>query len=330
MPGPAWVGVAAALALALLLVLVSGGFHLLSGRAGRWLLTQAIHSRLFVVCGLVVLGSALAIGAICGALWLAGDSHRKRKAAGAEGGGAIVEFVLVLPLMLLFSMVMGQCSFLMGGHICVQYAAFCAARSAIVVVPSAMGDEGPGKLAGLSDAVASGKLSRIKAAAVYAVMPISCSNGDYPKSNQAAVLQRSLVSFYGQYGWRVPNWVGNFLQQKYQYAMDYTHVSLDGPQAPAPEVTDIKFRPYSREDIYAYHMRPQDRHAACFQPEDITVHVKHTFYLSFPVANKVISTFAGGVQLPLGHSDYGILMNANCTLTNEGRQDFVETEQFQP
>jgi hypothetical protein len=107
---------------------------------GHWLLT-ALASRLFLVCGAVLVASLAVLLVLSYALWKIGSSLRRR--VQPQGGAAIVEFAMVLPILLLLVLLMGQSALLMTGNLCVHYAAFCAARSAIVQVPLALNDTEP-------------------------------------------------------------------------------------------------------------------------------------------------------------------------------------------
>jgi hypothetical protein len=67
-----------------------------------------------------------------------------------------------------------------------------------------------------------------------------------------------------------------------------------------------------------------------YAPGDyVRVRVRHDFYLSVPYAALLFSKLAGdGMQLDFGQGNYALIMRADCTLTNEGDQDFVDVERF--
>ena len=62
--------------------------------------------------------------------------------------------------------------------------------------------------------------------------------------------------------------------------------------------------------------------------EDIHVTVQHTLYLLIPYAAAIFGSFPGGVELSFGQGEYGTVVNATCTLPNEGVQDYVDIEMF--
>ncbi len=93
-----------------------------------------------------------------------------RQALG-ESGAVMTEFVIVLmPFLLVFFGIM-QMAMISIGRILVSYAAFAAARAAIVMVPGDRPGEAPGKLN--MNAAASGKIGAVSNAAAYALIPVS-------------------------------------------------------------------------------------------------------------------------------------------------------------
>jgi hypothetical protein len=239
------------------------------------------------------------------ALWLAGEAQR-RKGISAQGGAVIVEFAMVLPFVLMFTMIMVQSMLMMAGYMCVHYAAFCAARAAVVQVPVSIA--GSAEVPNFLDlGGASVKLARIKSAAVWPLIPISCGSDDYPASQECSDLQSGLTSYYGSYGQGIPAWINTQLPRRFSYATQYTSVT------PLNPITGEKFPdPFH---TYAEH-------------EDILVSVQYTFYLSFPFMAKIFKTIGHGVDLEFGQGNYGLPIQASCRLPNEGVQDFVEEEKF--
>ncbi len=258
--------------------------------ARHWL-AGALVSRQFLIAAGVTLGACLGVSVLCTALWRMGASQRRQR--DGQGGAAMVEFVLVFPMMLLMVLLLVQGMLLMSGNLCVHYAAFCAARSAVVEVPVTTAAEPHNVVLAPEN---SGKYARIREAAVYAVMPVSCSEDIM--ADQHLAIQDSLSGFFGG---RPPGWV-TWLGRKQRYAEEYTKVDL-GPPA--------------NGDKYA-------------KNEDIAVTVRHTFYLSIPYARRIFSLGNDGVRMNLGSlgGDYGTIITATCRLTNEGVQDYVDVERF--
>ncbi|MGB2820190.1 MAG: hypothetical protein WBF17_04360 [Phycisphaerae bacterium] len=283
---------AAVLAGAWALLHVTGGHY-------EWLL-RAVTSRLFVFCAalLTVCGSIFA--AMAAVLWQAGRPGRARRRA--QEGAAIIEFALALPFMLLLSLLMAQTSLVMAGNVCVHYSAFCAARAAIVTIPRDYGVNEPRNY--LKDNTdASGKLQRLKMAAAWAVMPVSCGSKDIAPAGDS--LPNGLLRFFSVQGLDPPKWVDERLARKLGYAIDHTEVSILPPEV--DEDDDDEF---------------YDEH------EDLRVTVRHTLYLAIPMAAKLFATFPGGVELNFGEGEYGTVIGASCSLPNEGVQDYVDIEKF--
>jgi hypothetical protein len=274
-----------------------------ASRAGRgfapgdWL-WAAVTSRGFLTWTLVTFLAATALVLLGGLLWRAGAQRPVRP--GGQEGQAILEFVMVLPIGLMLVLVMVQSSLLMVGHICVHYAAYCAARSAVVSVPADLSPTEPPNFV-TDDPTASGKMRRVHLAAVWAVLPISCSSPDTPEGDAGTVV-RGLENLFSGYGKETPSWVRDHLGRKLQYAEDHTQVSLSPPE---------------EGDTYKAH-------------EDIVVTVRHTFYMAVPYAGKLFAVLSSddGVELAFAPGEYGMQMTTTCRLTNEGVQDWVEAEKF--
>jgi hypothetical protein len=293
---------AALLACAAALFVCGGGASALVGGIG---VREALRDRLFLACAGVGAVSALGLAILCGAMWAAGGGRRgggnPRGRAASEEGTATLEFAAILPIALMFALAMTQSSLLMGGNLCVKYAAFCAARTAIITVPRDFGvDEPRNVVAGTADE--GGKMYRVKQSAVWAVLPFSCAHPDAP-SLDAGSLRTALLSALAALGCGAPAWMrGEGLDRRLGYADAYTEVVLDPPA----------------------------NGASSYAPaEDLRVNVRHDFYLSVPYAARVFSRVAGdGLSLDFGAGHYAIRMRSACRLTNEGEQDFVDVESF--
>lgn len=293
--------------VAALAVVLAGGGYLAMTSGGAWV-RQAFSGRLFWTCaGILVIGSAV-LGILATILWQAGaESRRQRRAAGPAGGGdgqngsAILEFAMVLPIALMIVLIMTQASLLMGGSICVNYAAFAAARNAIVTVPLNLNDTEPHNVV-LADINNSGKLRRIQQAAAGAIMPVACSSRLAP-AGDLSLFQAGLKQFFGAYNQATPGWVNDDLGIRYKYALDYTTITLNPPAD-------------AQKNVYA-------------DNEDIRVIVDHTFYLAVPYAAYIFAHLGtDGVDLPFGNKEYGTKIRSASSLTNEGGQDWVDVEPF--
>ncbi|MCE5276736.1 MAG: TadE family protein [Planctomycetaceae bacterium] len=242
------------------------------------------------LAGIVVVLRALGRGARVAGVSIAAD----------EGGGAMLEFVMVLPIALMLVLLMIQSSLLMVGNVCVHYAAYCAARTAVVTVPLYAGADEPHNFVGLSP---SAKTERIRRAAVWAVTPVSCSSPDLPPRD--AELNAPLANLFDEYGAAAPTWIGEIISRKRQYADRYTSIQLDDPAA-------------GRQTLYA-------------DNENIAVTVQHTFYLSVPYAGWLFAKMDSDNRqnLDFGAGELGLVIRARQVLTNEGVADFVTPDTFE-
>ncbi len=274
------------------LVLAGGGWVALQSPHRAWI-HEALSNRTFILCGLVTLGCIVVMSALGGMLWHAGAAYRRKRRS--EDGNILLEFTLALPFLLMLSLLMTQSSLLMGGNLCVHYAAYCAARSAIVQIPSNLNQTEPHNT--LLDSGA--KQQKIKAAAVWALWPVSCGSSAYSGSVDVSVLTAGVSQFCAGYGISTDGVIPSGMDRRLAYAAEYTTVNLSAP-------ADGK--------KYADH-------------EDIRISLTHTLYLSVPFAGKLFATLSSdGDPLGFGTGEYGMKIYANCTLTNEGVQDYIEAE----
>ncbi len=292
-----WILAAALLVAAFLLVLLSGGWVALRHGQSSWV-SAAMGSKLFLTCGAILLVCLGGIALLGATLWRAGRDHRKRPRDG-QSGAAILEFTIIIPIIGSLAMVMVQSAFLMGGNLCVHYAAYCAARSAVVQIPRDYSDigEDPNVL-GHPDG--SKKFMRIKDAAIWAVMPVSAGGENVPEGYDAG-LTGELKAMFTRYGGDAPGWLDDRIKRKFDYATGHTFVEVDPP---------------ADGERYEVH-------------EDIRVKVEHTLYMSVPYANWLFSKLDDdGVELRFGEGEYGMIIRATCYMPNEGQQDYVDVEVF--
>ncbi|MFP4140843.1 MAG: TadE family protein [Planctomycetota bacterium] len=289
---------AAAIVSVIAVAIASGGGLVAVHSPGDWV-APAVQSRLFVTCAVVTFLCAAAVAWLCVGLWRAGAVHRAQPRDG-EGGSAILEFAIVIPILGSLAMVMVQAAFLMGGNLCVHYAAYCAARSAIVQIPrddSFRGGEDPNEIFVNGG---SRKMLAIRDAAIMAVMPVSAGGTDMPDGDDAG-LGADLESVFRAYGQDAPGWIDGRIGRKLRYARDHTFVTVDPP-----------------ENGWRY-----------ARGEDIKVTVEHTLYMPVPYANFLFGELdEDGVELSSGEGEYGMVIRATCFMTNEGTSDVIEIEEF--
>ena len=276
------------------------GAALLAGPRAAWLL-GAVTSRLFLFCAALLVACAAAFGLLGAMLWQAGRAYRAERRS--QEGAAILEFALVLPFLLLLSLLMAQTSLVMVGNVCVHYSAFCAARAAAVMVPKDFGVEEPRNvLTGSSDAM--GKLHRLRMAAAWALMGVSCGSEEVTSGGGAGIGD-GVSRFFSVQGIEAPAWADDRLGRRFAYALEHTEVAIEPPEVDEND----------SDEFYDEH-------------EDLHVRVEHTLYLAIPTAAKLFAMFPGGVELGFGDGEYGTVIAAECTMPNEGVQDYVDIETF--
>jgi hypothetical protein len=294
-----------------------------SGFSGS-LIGKALASGQFRMFLAIDGGSAIALGLGWSVCWQVGREYRlkTRNKTCSQDGSAILEFALLLPIMLFFALLMVQSSLLMGGYLCVNYAAFCSARSAAVYIPANLSNttgqesladdvEGPNNI-NLGSPARSLKLGHIRSAAVWATMPIS--NGNYDEiASRADVLTSELQNFFQQNGQARPRWLqGDYLGKKLAYAEQYTTVTLT--DADGTDLADQAGNGFYR---YGEH-------------EDIHLVITHNLYLAVPYANWLMWKLDGAKSAgDEGEGRYALEVRVSCTLTNEGTSDTIEDEEFE-
>ncbi len=228
--------------------------------------------------------------------------------------------------MLFFALLMVQSSLLMGGYLCVNYAAFCSARSASVYIPANLSNasgqesqapdvEGPNNV-NVGNPGESRKIEHIRSAAVWAVMPIS--DGNYSQvASRGDVLTDGLNEFFQENSQASPRWVGGeYLAKKLAYAEQHTTVTLVSLDD-AGQANDIAEQATDGFYFYGEH-------------EDIHVDITHDLYLAVPYANWLMWKLDGSKSSgDLGEGRYALEVRVSCTLTNEGTSDKIETEEFE-
>ncbi len=292
--------------------LLGGGFWLANASAQSNWLVQAMRNRTFVISAAVFLASAIGLLAMCHAMYHAGTPYRNARSS--QSGSVTLEFAIALPIALAMVLLMTQAALLMGGNICVHYAAYCAARSAIVQIPS---DFSPAEPPNVLDSPDAAKMESIRAAAIWALMPVSCSSTDYPYGGDDPNLALGVRSFMTHLGSTGGNWsdradLPTYLGRKRAYAEDHTEITMY-------ERMDVDGTAAYWEVVYPHAYQPRD---------EIRVQVKHTLYLSVPYAAKVFAAVEGGTRLDFAPGQYGMEITALVSLTNQGVRDYVEVETF--
>ena len=238
---------------------------------------------------------------------LAGDSSDAPTATTptptTSDGTATIEFALVFPIVLFLTLVMLQVMLLMTGNFFVQYAAFAAARTAIVQIPvddtlgysGTYGDEPANVLDPSEDGR---KMRTIHQAAAFALMPVSGPSKEGDVATTGFV--EGLSKHYHDTGRDIPPWIEGMAANRLRYAYQYTRVTVLLPRV---EGSKVSYEPLS----------PSGHR---FGPKDpVTVQVRHQFFLSIPYVRLI---FADGENAVAGGEGRYTTITAQATLTNEG------------
>jgi len=302
----------AATGLVLAMLLLGGGQAAATGKTAASLswLAQAGRSRTFLLAATLMLGCGACLLVLAAVLWRIGRPYRTARSA--AGGAVVVEFALALPIAMVLSLIMAQSALLMSGNLCVHYAAYCAARSAIVQIPLDVSDDEPANV--LDDGYRSVKLRRVRSAALWAVMPICPASPLLDSDPRGQTLAEGLEEFFGAHWQNPPAWVGSgYLGRKFAYADEYTDVTMMrriGGVGETIEYVELTY-PYT----YMAH-------------EEVRVEIDHVFYLAVPYAARIFAALDGGTDLDLGAGHYGLEIRAACSMPNEGARDYIEVETF--
>jgi len=231
----------------------------------------------------------------------------RRAKRGGESGVATIEFVLIAPFLLTITLILIQTMLVFTGLFYVNYAAYAAARSAIVYIPADMGVDGPNMLTPVEGRL---KYDRVRAAAIIAVMPVSGQEAGGLLSAPAVVA--ALNDYYAQQGRSAPGWVDNLAQGRLNYAAQHTTLTL-------MTVEDTGNGRLRFDDIVGG--------VEVGAKDAVAVEVEHEFALTVPVASQIFQLGGrSGSYTPQtrGASDTPAppgawtLITARAVLTNEG------------
>jgi hypothetical protein len=223
-----------------------------------------------------------------------------------DSGVAMVEFVLVTPILLIVTLLLIQTMLVFTGLFYVQYSAFAAARTAIVQIPTVSTEP----MNELMPSEGSGKFEAIRSAAVLGVLPVS--GRESGSSVASSTLVAGMGEVFAAQGRSEPNWVSEMLGERLNYAINHTEVSLE--------------RVYPGENVESVRFEPVDGYTLFSPKEAIAVVVRHEFALSVPLASRVFSAVGeSGTYSPAGRSGDSpgppgqwTMIESRAILTNEG------------
>lgn len=223
-----------------------------------------------------------------------------------DSGVAMVEFVLVTPVLLFLTLLLIQTMLVFTGLFYVQYSAFAGARAAIVHIPLESSE--PHNT--LASSESSSKYNAIRQSVMLAVMPVSGrENGSIPIGDS---LVSGIASVYQSQGRPEPAWVDGMIEERLVYAMNHTDVMVERVTSGNNEQS-VEFS--STEGVYAFAPK-----------EAISVRVRHEFALTVPMASRVFAAVGeSGSYTPAsrdaespGPPGQWTVISARAILNNEG------------
>lgn len=229
----------------------------------------------------------------------------KQRLAG-DSGVAMVEFVLVTPILLIVTLLLIQTMLVFTGLFYVQHSAFAAVRTAIVQIPTASSEP----MNELMPSRGSEKYEAIESAAMLAVMPVS------GRESGSSVASSEIVSGLGEVfsaqGQSTPAWVDRLIAERLNYAINHTQITVE------------TVRP--GEGSQTVYIDPVENYHAFTPKEAIAVRVRHEFALTVPLASRVFSAVGeSGTYSPAardsdspGPPGQWTLIESRAILTNEG------------
>lgn len=226
-----------------------------------------------------------------------------------DSGVAMIEFVLVTPILLGVTLLLIQTTLVFTGLFYVQYAAFAGARSAIVQIPMNTASE---PINTMYPVEGSDKYDAIRASAALAVTPVS-GREDATGSVASSQIVAGVRSLYASRGKTEPAWVERLLAGRLSYAVNHTEVVIEKVRN-ANNTSSVEFDEVSG--------------MTQFDPKEaIAVRVRHEFALTVPLANAAFQLAGGrsGSYSPASGSNgtppppgRWTLIEARAILTNEG------------
>lgn len=216
-------------------------------------------------------------------------------AAGAQSGASVIEFALLLPFLLTLLLLILQVSLIVQAKFVVNYAAFCAARAAVVTIPAKIYSRRTRRYE-INNAIhlnhpASPKMRIIRRAAalpctaISPVMGLSPTSGlknpELMLSTQTLPLEPSFyegllrVALYpGNYK---GHWVGQELFQRASYAYDEENTTVEVIREGGAGA-EVEFDEQGN----------QTRQRGLRDHDLVTVRVRFRYYLAVPGANRLI------------------------------------------
>ncbi|QQE13114.1 pilus assembly protein [Planctomycetota bacterium] len=227
----------------------------------------------------------------------------KSRSVSGENGSATVEFLMVFPILLFLVLLLLQLMFLLTGNIYVHYAAYAAARSAIVYIPADLGDGTiPNSIVTVKGFE---KYDAIHDAAYLAMIPVSGQRDSLPADVDIDVDEyvQALNEHYVLMGHSAPPWVETLIPGRVMYAAAHTRVEVLKMVAPV-----------GVDDFYDGLEIVKGTHT--YGPHDpVGVLVKHDFNLGVPYVRALFAD--GRLEDASGDGAYASIVG-HALLVNEG------------
>ena len=219
----------------------------------------------------------------------------------SDDGTATVEFVLVFPVALVILLTLLQSVLVFSGNLFVNYAAYTAARAAIVHAPTG-GIGGGGALIFEGPAMA-----HVRHAAAMALVPVS--GREDASSSDANAFVAGLQDYYSFYEQQPPAWVSGIAGQRFAYAVEHTSVHPYRVSVLRSGGIDLE--------------RLRVDESIGYGPKDpVALGVSHRLNLSIPYVSGIFKdggfTGSGGTHTTVGGTTAFSTIDATCTLTLEG------------
>jgi len=278
----AWVGATALLAWAPQWLIAA-----LGGQGGSYWMRAAFGP--FGLRCLAGLSGGVLLLSLLGA-WMyylrGGGRRRAAEVVGAAGGTAIIEFCMLFPIALLLFLVVVQIALMYNANFYVNYAAFCAARSARVWAEyGSTSDEQYTLIPGPHTQERAEKAAAWACVGISGWKPVRASGR--PEA-QLAVWQAFLDP-------RQPRWLNERLMRQFTYAREHTRVTI--LTEPRPDQAGWESFYNDREPIYA--------------------RVAHDFHLRVPYAQRFLGDPHGS-----GSFRY-VVLNATSATVNEAQAELL-------
>jgi len=237
---------------------------------------------------------------------LAHRSAPVRERLSGDSGVAMVEFVLVTPILMIVMLLLVQTMLVFTGLFYVQYSAFAAARSAIVQIPTNSSEPSNE----IMTSRGSNKFDAIESAAMIAVLPVS--GRESGSTAAAGEIVSGVGEVFSVQGKGEPAWIDELLAERLAYAMNHTSVILE-KVTPGNDSQSVNYQVASGYEVFS-------------PKEAIAARVRHEFALSVPLASRVFAAIGeSGTYSPAsrngdspGPPGQWTMIESRAILTNEG------------